>query len=467
MKRRKFIKRSSQVSLGFLGLQLFANAYTANGSNGPLDGEILSKGYGPLNDDPKGILNLPNGFTYDIISKQGDRMSDGLLVPGLPDGMAAFEAPDNKVLIIRNHEVMVGNKELGPFGNNLELLKSYHIRKFYDFGGGIIPCMGGTTTILYNPATGQVEQEFLSLIGTLRNCAGGPTPWNTWISCEEDMNTNIGNLDKYHGYAFEVPARVEQEISEPRPIKAMGRFNHEAVAVDPKTGIVYQTEDQIDGLFYRYIPDVYGDLQKGGRLQILAIRDQKYFSTRNWNRDKNTMDIGKRYEVEWLDIKNINPTRDDLRIRGFKKGAAVFARSEGMWFGNNEVYFACTSGGKSHFGQILRYVPSKKEGQPGEIDEPGTLELFIEPNNIDLMQKCDNLTVAGNGDLVICEDNPTPRIVGVTMQGKIYHIAKNVGYASEFAGATFSPDGEVLFVNIQDAGLTLAIRGPWEKKEIG
>jgi len=461
MKRRKFIKRSSQVSLGFLGLQAFANA--VNAGTGLLDQEILSKGYGPLIDDPKGILNLPDGFTYDIISRRGDRMSDGLRVPGLPDGMATFEAPDNKVLIVRNHEIPVGNKDLGPFGDNLELLESHHIRKFYDFASGKIPCMGGTTTILYNPATGQVEQEYLSLIGTVRNCAGGPTPWNTWISCEEDMSTIAGGLDKYHGYPFEVPARVEQEITKPRPIKAMGRFNHEAVALDPETGIVYQTEDRIDSLIYRYIPDVKGDLLKGGRLQILSIRDQKKFSTRNWRSDRNTMDIGKRYEVEWLDIKNINPVRDDLRIRGFRNGAALFARGEGMWFGNNEVYFACTNGGKFNYGQIFRYVPSGKEGQPGETDEPGTLELFIESRNVDLINSCDNVTVGVNGHLVICEDNPTPRIVGVSMRGEIYHIAKNVGFRSEFAGATFSPDGNVMFVNIQDAGLTLAIRGPWGK----
>ncbi len=466
MKRRKFIKRGSQVSLGFLGLQAFANT-VANGSTGPPDREVLSKGYGPLIDDPKGILNLPKGFTYDIISKQGDRMSDGLRVPGLPDGMATFEAPDNKVLIVRNHEIPVGNKDLGPFGKDLELLESIHIRKFYDYGGGKIPCMGGTTTILYNPATGQVEQEYLSLIGTLRNCAGGPTPWNTWISCEEDMHTNVGDLDKYHGYPFEVPARVTQEISDPRPIKAMGRFNHEAVGIDPKTGIVYQTEDRFDSLIYRYIPDVYGDLHQGGKLQILAIKDRKGFSTRNWQSDGNTMDIGKKYDVEWLDIKNIKSAGDDLRIRGFKKGAALFARGEGMWFGNNEVYFACTNGGKFNYGQIFRYVPSKKEGHPEESDEPGTLELFVESRDFGLFHNCDNLTIGGNGDLVICEDHPTPRIIGISMQGKIYHIAKNVGYKSEFAGATFSPDGEVLFVNIQEAGLTLAIRGPWGEREVG
>jgi secreted PhoX family phosphatase len=467
MKRRKFIKRSSQVSLGFMGLQAFAHATTLSSGKASLPSKLPGKGYGPLIDDPKGILNLPKNFTYDIISRQGEIMSDGLYVPGLADGMAAFEGPDNKVLIVRNHEVGYGDIANGPFGDKMQLLKNHHIRKFYDFGTGKLPCMGGTTTLLYNPATGQVEKEFLSLIGTLRNCAGGATPWNTWISCEEDMRTNIGGLDKFHGYPFEVPAQVEPEIVEPRPLKAMGRFNHEAVAVDPKTGIIYQTEDRTDGLIYRFIPKENGNLHKGGKLQILAIKGEAGFSTRNWNGDKNTMDIGRKYDVEWLDIKNVNPTRDDLRIRGFKKGAAIFSRGEGMWFGNDEVYFACTNGGKFNYGQIFRYKPSPNEGQFEELLEPGTLELFIESQDIDLMQKCDNLTIGGNGDLVICEDLPTPRIVGISMEGEIYHIAKNVGYKSEFAGGIFSPDGKILFVNIQDVGLTLAIKGPWGEKEIG
>ena len=465
MRRRKFIKRGSQISLGFLALQGFAKSINAKGPS-LAERDILSEGYGPLLEDPEGVLNLPKGFTYDIISKQGKLMSDGLLVPGLADGMATFEAPENKVLILRNHENMVGDRKRGPFGNNLELLRSHHIRKFYDYGSGKIPCMGGTTTILYNPATGKVEKEFLSLIGTLRNCAGGVTPWNTWISCEEDMSTTVGDLEKYHGYPFEVPADPDSGIVDPIPLKAMGRFNHEAVGLDPETGIIYQTEDRIDSLIYRFIPEEYGDLQKGGKLQALVVKGYKAFSTRNWGNDRNTMEVGKKYEVEWMDLKNINPVKDDLRIRGHKKGAAIFARGEGMWFGNNEVYFACTNGGKFHNGQIFRYKPSPYEGQTKELEESGTLELFVESHDIDLMQNCDNLTVGANGDLVICEDLPTPRIVGISMKGEIYHIAKNIGYKSEFAGATFSPDGKVLFVNIQDAGLTLAIKGPWGDRQV-
>jgi secreted PhoX family phosphatase len=139
-----------------------------------------------------------------------------------------------------------------------------------------------------------------------------------------------------------------------------------------------------------------------------------------------------------------------------------------MWFGDGEFYFACTNGGLYEYGQIFRYIPSQNEGKPEETNSAATLEIFIEPNNTDLVQSCDNLTIARHGDLVICEDRSTPRIVGVTPKGEIYHFAKNVGYESEFAGATFSPDGKTLFVNIQGPGLTLAIEGPWEqRKDVG
>ena len=152
----------------------------------------------------------------------------------------------------------------------------------------------------------------------------------------------------------------------------------------------------------------------------------------------------------------------DLRYRGFEQGAARFARGEGMWHGENEVFFACTNGGEIGAGQIFRYVPSPYEGTEREKNTPATLELFLESNDTDLLKSCDNLTIAPWGDLVICEDDPHPFIVGVTRQGELYKLGENVGFPSEFAGGVFSPSGKTYFVNIQDAGLTLAITGPWQ-----
>ena len=467
MKRRKFLYQSSRYSLGFLGLQAFVSACDSGGGEQLAKGfnNSLHPGYGPLQTDPEGIMNLPQGFTYKVISRRGDQMADGFLVPGMADGMATFQGPDNKVLIVRNHEVSPGDTEEGAFGSDLALLSNLSQEQLYDYGNGTVPCLGGTTTIVYNPDTGEIDHEYLSLVGTIRNCAGGSTPWNSWITCEENTSNAGDVLEKNHGYNFEVPAQTDPRIFDPIPIKAMGRFNHEAVCVDPRTGIIYQTEDRQDGLIYRYLPSRFRKLHAGGTLQILAIKEEKSFDTRNWGAGGNKMEIGRKYEVTWLDIDGIDPQEDDLRFRGYNKGAARFARGEGMWFGQNEAYFACTNGGRRKHGQIFRYIPSEAEGQPGERDQPGTVEIFVEPNNTDLVESADNLTIAANGDLIICEDLRRPRIVGITPMGEIYHFAKNVGYRSEFAGATFSPDGTTLFVNIQGPGITMAIRGPWDQRQ--
>ncbi|MDH3649810.1 MAG: PhoX family protein, partial [Saprospiraceae bacterium] len=378
MKRRLFLRQGMKYSLGFMALQTYVSGCSTTGSSDQVSSssaDLLHPGYGPLRADSAGIMELPEGFSYKIISRQGDPMVDGLLVPGAADGMATFPAPNGKVLIIRNHEVTPDNLAGGPFGKNLELLQKIDPDQLYDFGRGVLPCLGGTTTMLYNPATGKVEQEYLSLAGTIRNCAGGQTPWQSWITCEEDTRVANDQLEKNHGYNFEVPAQVTPQLFDPIPLEGMGRFNHEAVCVDPKTGIVYQTEDREDGLIYRYIPNIPGKLHEGGVLQVLCIKDRKSFDTRNWkNLSTEKMVIGQPYDVEWIDIDGIDAPEDDLRHRGFEKGAARFARGEGMWFGEGELYFACTNGGNLAVGQIFRYRPSPHEGQTNEIDEPGSLE---------------------------------------------------------------------------------------------
>ena len=452
------------VSLGFVGLQSYLSTTFDSCSDyyKPTKGNLLKERYGKLKADPQGILNLPEGFTYKIIARRGQPMSDGLVHPDKPDGMATFEGKDGRVILIRNHELMPTN--FSAFGEDYELLDKVDKKKCYDMRRGNLPCNGGTTTLIINEDNLEVEKSWLSLAGTLRNCAGGPTPWGTWISCEEIVVPPVNNYEYGHGYNFEVPATEEIALADPVPLKAMGQFNHEAVCVDPATGIVYQTEDRDDGLIYRFIPDVPGQLIKGGKLQALVIKDQPMASTRNWRKDAATFPINKPLAVEWIDLENVHDLKDDdLRRRGHMKGAAIFARGEGMWFGNNELYFACTSGGFTKTGQIFRYTPSSKEGNPEEENEPGQLELFLEPNNTDLLRYCDNLTIAPWGDVVFCEDNEQPRAVGITQNGQFYKIAENIRYKSEFAGGVFSPSGKTYFINIQHAGLTLAIQGPWQK----
>jgi len=446
--------RTAALTLGFGGLYRFAGSYPAAAAS-------LAPGYGPLSPDPGGILDLSPGFSYRVLSRTGDPMQDGFQVPGAPDGMATFAA-NGKTILIRNHELTTAPPEEGPFGADNHLLSRLGPEQFYDRGRGIAPCLGGTSTLVLDSVTGQVERQYLSLAGTVRNCAGGATPWGSWITCEETVQAAEDNFERHHGYNFEIPATVQPAVAPPLPLKQMGRFNHEAIAVDPASGIVYQTEDRGDGLLYRYIPKQPAKLAAGGRLQALVVRDQKSLDTRNWNEDLVTP--GHSMAVEWIDITDVEAPKDDLRFQGFAAGAALFTRGEGMWYGNKTIYFACTDGGKARKGQIWQYTPSTAEGTPQEQASPGKLELFIEPNHSVLVDNADNLTVAPWGDLIICEDGPEAQyLVGVTPAGQIYKFGHNVLNNSEFAGAVFSPDGTTLFVNIQRPGLTLAITGPWQQ----
>ena len=459
--RRDFLRNSSLITLGFIGLDNFA----VNAASNALSNDAF--GFGPLTHLPGDILSLPKGFTARLISENGAKMHDGLVSPGTHDGMGTVAGKNGKVVLIRNHELSPHAKN-GPFGADYSLVNKIDKNKIYDFGSGSRTCVGGTTTMVYDENKGKVELEYLSLVGTVRNCAGGVTPWNSWITCEETelkQGGESGALEKDHGFNFEVKASDKILLNDPVPIKPMGRFVHEAVAVDRTTGIVYQTEDRGDACFYRYIPNKYGDLHKGGKLQALSIKEWKAADTRNWKDSTKIFPQKKSFSVEWIDLDNVEAPDNDLRLRAYDKGAARFARGEGIWFGKNELYFACTNGGSTNYGQIFKYMPSKYEGKQQEKDSPGRLELFLEPNNTDIFQYCDNLTVAPWGDVVICEDKNDPRIIGITPQGKSYVIAKNIGYPkSEFAGPVFSPSGKTLFINIQSPGVTLAITGPWNKR---
>lgn len=483
LSRRRFLTHTAAITAGFAGLRQFA------GCAGPIAHahSVPSTGYGPLVADPAGLLDLPKGFTYNVFSRTGDAMDDGLFVPGKHDGMAAFPGPDGLTLLVRNHEVEGPAFKLGAFGPNAERLSKISDNKLYDRGYGKTPMLGGTTTLVYDTKKQQLVRHFLSLACTERNCAGGPTPWGTWITCEETVHRKDKEREIDHGYNFEVPATADIQLADPVPLKAMGRLNHEAVAVDPTTGIVYQTEDRHDGVIYRFIPavkniDKPGQLAEGGKLQVLAIKDKQPADLRNWDQipknlqsggahdvsfditlqAKRHVNLGESLDVVWMDIDNVEAPQDDLRYRAFKMGAARFARAEGMWHGHDAIYFACTTGGPAGKGQIWRYTPSKHEGTERETQSPGKLELFIEPNDATILQHADNICFAPTGDLIVCEDGtPVNHVLGVTPAGEVYKLARNSLNKSEFAGSCFSPDGTTLFVNIQNPGLTLAVTGPW------
>ncbi|MBT8405705.1 MAG: PhoX family protein [Gemmatimonadetes bacterium] len=452
--RRRFLGAAA-VSLGLAGLRSLFDADR-------LLAVTPTDRFGPLIDDPDGILALPEGFTYRIVSRAGDPMNDGLIVPAAHDGMAAFPAPDGLTLLVRNHEVVWGwPADTGPFGDDHRLISSIDESRIYDRGTGDGPALGGTTTLLYDTQAQRLVGHRLSLIGTIRNCAGGPTPWGSWVTCEETVLRAGRGRALDHGWNFEVPAVWDAPLVDPIPLKAMGRFNHEAIAVDPASGVVYQTEDDGEGLLYRFLPNEPGNLHAGGRLQALVVREEPSLDTRNWGR-RARVPVGLVLQVEWLDLDDVEAPDNDLRHRGHDAGAARFARGEGVWQGDDGIYFACTNGGQAQKGQIWRYVPSPYEGTAREAESPATLELFVEPNDSTLVENADNLTVAPWGDLIVCEDGTgDDYLVGVTPEGELYRFGHNMTGGGEFAGACFSPDGSTFFVNMQVQGWTFAITGPW------
>lgn len=458
---RRQLMATGAAGAAFTGLARHAQAQAQDGESYVNEVE----GYGPLIKDPNGLLDLPAGFTYEVVSQAGDTMDDGLYMPGQPDGMGCFPLSDREVALVCNHELRgtsALHRNLGPGGFHQERLHMLSADRAYDTykDGRVLP--GGTTTTVYDLKDRKVVRRHLSLAGTSTNCCGGETPWGSWLTCEETVETPAdADVTKPHGFVFEVPATAPGLV-DPVPLKAMGRFDHEAVCIDPRTGIVYLTEDQGDGLFYRFIPDVPGKLAEGGRLQAMVVRGM----TDTRNHDARTWEVGAWAEVDWIDMEDVESPAGDLNARGHAAGAALVARGEGIWWGKDEMYFTATTGGPLKRGQILRYVPSPEEGKRGERRRPGRLQLFVESADLKTLNMGDNITIAPWGHLIVCEDNYSEEtrnhLKGVTPEGKLYTIARNVFRGNaEFAGACFAPD-RTLFVNIMYPGLTLAIRGPWE-----
>ncbi|WP_067489737.1 alkaline phosphatase PhoX [Erythrobacter sp. CCH5-A1] len=404
-------------------------------------------GYGPLQPDPAGFLDLPQGFSYRVISRLGDAMDDGGTVPDRADGMGCFDLGNGEIALVRNHELQPRHEAGGA------------IAKGYGRKDGVFVA-GGTTNIVLDAKTLAVKRQFRSLGGTIRNCSGGITPWGTWLTCEETtLRPGVSGgegLDQAHGWVFEVPASA-RGLVDAVPLKALGRFNHEAACVDPATGIVYQTEDREDSVLYRFIPKVPGQLAKGGKLQAMVI--EGLADTRNW--DSAAMAMGQPYRVSWIDLDDVEAPADDLRQRAAAKGAALVARGEGIHMGVkrgvSEVFVCSTSGGAKKLGQILKLVP-------GNAGQPDTVELFFESESTDQFNYGDNITVGPNGHLIVCEDQYTAiqenHIRGITPDGRAYTLAL-LRAQTELAGACFSPDGKVLFVNAYGPTATLAITGPW------
>ena len=457
--RRTFLTLTG-IALGAAPFHALASrAATATRGQVPAGGRTRDEaGYGPLQpvrDETTGLplLHLPAGFRYLTFGWTGDPLADGRPTPPAHDGMAAFAAAGSRIRLVRNHEVRSG----GAFAD----------RPLYDAIGG-----GGTTTVEFDTASGTVHDAWPSLAGTAVNCAGGPPPWSSWLTCEEtvygpgfdpsllrlSLQLEIPDYQRPHGYVFEVPA---EGAATAEPLRAMGRFVHEAVSIDPATGIVYETEDRGAAGFYRFLPLEPGNLPAGGRLEMLAIAG----GPRSDLRTGQTVDIWR--PVSWAPIEDPDPAEvSDHSVfeQGAAGGGATFGRLEGTWYGDGRIFIVSTDGGEAEAGQVWEYDPRGER-----------LRLVFESPGNGVLDMPDNLCVSPRGGLVLCEDGGTDNFVrGLTLDGEIFPFAKNNvvvdgernGFAGdfrarEFAGATYSPDGRWLFLNAQTPGITFAVTGPW------
>jgi uncharacterized protein len=411
-------------------------------------------GYGPL--QSVGPMSLPKGFTAIPFGKAGTKMSDGLRQPPQHDGSTAFADGASRIRLIRNQERASVGKAAGK-------------RNAYDR-----VAQGGVTTSLFDTKKGKLVGSALVLNGTDNNCNGGPTPWKTWLSCEESTVGEHLGFEKEHGYVFEVPFDAREPI-EPVPIKAMGRMEHEACAVDPRTGIVYMTEDNGPDGFYRYIPDHRGQLHRGGKLQMLAVKGRSRYDT------VTGQTVGEKMRCEWVNIDDPDPAHAErhpnaVYSQGRAKGAARFMGLEGASWSKGSVYFTASEAGDAHRGQIWRYTPARNIRH-------GLLTLLYESKDKKVLDEPDAICVSPRGGVLLCEDGDGEDLDGgtnnlqiLTPKGTIETFAKNrtpldlehyegeKGFGrSEWSGATYSPDGKWLFVGIQIPGITYAITGPWER----
>lgn len=455
--RRQILARTGALGAGiaFTGAlaDLFAGTAAAQG--------LGRTGYGPLVPDPDGLLDLPAGFRHRVLSREGDPLRSGEgVVPSNHDGMTALPGDRGRVHLVRNHENRPTAAHPVPTVEGLT----------YDPAG-----KGGCTALTLDPRGG-VLSERVALAGTAVNCAGGPTPWRTWLTCEEtEDRAGTNGYTKDHGFIFEV------HPSDPRrtgavPLTAMGRFQHEAIAVDPHLGVVYETEDAFlepFGLFYRFLPEKplggVGSLRAGGRLQAMRVPGVPDLSS--------IQEAGAVFEgVEWVDVPDPLAAETPVRLQDFgPRGITHAQKLEGCYWGGRCVYFvssfarAADGSAADHFGQIWRYDPARRRltlvivfGPDTDVRLPG--------------ESPDNICLAPSGGLMVCEDgNGAQHVFGVTRGGEVYPMARNrqnIGTAEapewgEFAGVTFSPDGRTMYVNCYTPGTTFAVTGPWRGERPG
>jgi uncharacterized protein len=404
-----------------------------------------------------GPLTVPEGFSSRVLAHEGvTRLDSGEPSPSDPDGAAAFAHPSGRgTVLVCNHEI--GGDEPHPVPHVDGLVYDPQAR-------------GGTTTLELD-ADGNPLRHYVSLAGTVNNCAGGRTPWDTWLSCEETEKV----LGEPHGYVFEVDPVDLDANRNPRPIKALGRFAHEAVAVDPDDGRLYLTEDAKDpsGLLYRYTPPAEALPLGPGSLRRLGDGDGVLEAMRATADGRAHVpdlslatEVGTSYRIEWVPVPDRDATRRSVRKQFTDAQVTRGRKLEGMWWGDGGAYVV-SSYARAEDGSARRH-----DGQVWFLDPRAgtlTLHLLFAPTQGDVdPDGPDNITVSPYGGVIIAEDGRGQQhLLGATPDGEVFVLAKSQDTSgeAEFCGPTFSADRRTMFANLQGPGVTFAIQGPFDQQD--
>jgi uncharacterized protein DUF839 len=385
---RRTVLRAAAVGAGTAAFSgaLWQEAFGAAAQPGPSP-------YGePLAADANGV-QLPAGFTSRVVARSGRRVAGTSYTwHWAPDGGACFPAAAGGWIYVSNSE---------------------------------IPLLGGASAVRFD-AAGSIAAAYRILGGTNVNCAGGATPWGTWLSCEE---VPLGRV-------FETwPDGSRGGAERTR----MGRFKHEAAACDPDRRVVYLTEDEGDGCFYRFVPDAWGDLRTG-RVQVLCAPAGQVTGA-----------------VTWADL----PDRDGFPVATrHQVGAAQhFDGGEGCWYDAGVCYFTTKGDGRVWAYDAL--------GQRLDLAYDDSLVVGGPPP----LTGVDNITGAASGDLFVAEDGGNMEINVITPEGVVAPFLRLLGQdESEVTGPAFSPDGTRLYFSSQrgtsgsstgSGGITYEVHGPF------